>query len=84
MADTLSWGVMICLIRVTFFFVRGVCIERGFDKYLHPFLIIMPDLSVRISIHSVNVLVRGDIAFAVDASLHSIFGFYDALNILGH
>ena len=47
----------------------------------------MPDLPGRISIHSVNVdlLVRVDIAFSVDASLHSsIFGFYDALNILGH
>ena len=45
----------------------------------------MPDLSGRISIHSVNVLVRVDIVFPVDATLRSnIFGFYDALNILGH
>ena len=62
-----------------------LCKIGGLDKYLHPFLIIMPDLSGRISIHSVNVLVRGDISFSVDASLRSsIFGFYDALNILGH
>ena len=54
-------------------------------KYLNPFLIdlIMPDLSGRISIHSVNV--RVDTALSEDASLRSnIFGFHDALNISGH
>ena len=45
----------------------------------------MPDLSERISVHSVNVLVHGDIAFSVDASLRSsIFGFYDALDVSVH
>ena len=60
---------------------------EGLDKYLHPFLIIMPDVSGRISIHSVNVLIHVDTAFSVDVSLRSsigLFGFYDALNILGH
>ena len=47
----------------------------------------MPDLSGRISIHSVNVFERVDIAFSLDASLRSsilVFGIYDALNILDH
>ena len=44
-----------------------------YKRSMHPFLIIMPDLSGRISIHSANVglFVRVDIAFSVDASLRS-------------
>ena len=63
---------MVCPTRVTFFFVRGNASIEGLDKYLHLFLIIIPDLSALISTPSVNV--RVNIAFTVNARPRTTLG----------